>query len=197
MTLKSRTGERLPIVECFHSIQGEGIHSGRGAFFIRLAGCDVGCSWCDTKNSWSLHKRDQLTVSALKLKASAALRAGASFVVITGGEPLQHDLRPLTKQLSEESIPVHLETSGVDPLSGSFDWITLSPKRHKPPTPELLAACSELKVVVHDAEDLAFAQAMAEAARLCRLKAADQCTALLVQPGHACPEGLQLAIDFV
>jgi len=187
----------LPVVETFHSLQGEGLHAGRSAFFIRLAGCTVGCSWCDTKHSWPKAAHPRRPLSALAAEAQAAAAAGAAFVVITGGEPLHHDLDPLCTALRaipsepEQAIPgepasdngakadsglpagqaqqtgpslrlpLHLETSGIDPLSGRFDWITLSPKRHRPPREELLAACQELKVVVHDPADLAFAEAMA------------------------------------
>ena len=160
----------LPVVETFHSLQGEGLHAGRSAFFIRLAGCTVGCSWCDTKHSWPQDSHPERSLAELAGEAAAA--AGAAFVVVTGGEPLHHGLDPLCAALRQatisperpEGLPLHLETSGVDPLSGRFDWITLSPKRHRPPTAELLGACQELKVVVEQAEDLEFAEAMAAAA---------------------------------
>jgi len=185
----------LPVVETFHSLQGEGLHAGRSAFFIRLAGCTVGCPWCDTKHSWPEGVHPQRPLSALAAEARAAAVAGAAFVVITGGEPLRHDLDGLCRALGQaipsepESdngadsglpagqaqqtgpslpLPLHLETSGVDPLSGRFDWITLSPKRHRPPGAELLAACQELKVVVGGEADLAFAEAMAEQAMALR-----------------------------
>ena len=187
----------LPVVESFHSLQGEGIHSGRSAFFIRLGGCSVGCSWCDTKHSWPAQAHPLRPLAALAQEARAAQQAGASFGVITGGEPLHHNLHPLCEALRQATatadrprgLPLHLETSGVDPLSGQFDWISLSPKRHKPPTAELLVACHELKVVVHDLGDLAFAEAMAAAA--------PQGPALLLQPGHDCPGGQALAINHV
>ena len=154
--------QRLPVVETFHSLQGEGHHAGRSAFFIRLAGCSVGCPWCDTKHSWPIQGHSEQPVDALADAAQMAAEAGANFVVITGGEPLHHDLQPLTQSLDARcGLPLHLETSGVDPLSGRFDWITLSPKRHRPPRQELLQACHELKVVVHGPEDISFAAAMA------------------------------------
>ena len=194
----------LPVVETFHSLQGEGIHAGRSAFFIRLGGCTVGCSWCDTKHSWPEAVHPQQGMAELAQEAAQAVTSGAAFVVITGGEPLHHQLGALCQALREEmatsigaKVPLHLETSGVDPLSGSFDWITLSPKRHKPPTPELLADCNELKVVVHDADDLAFAEAMARASKEGRQGMSDQGPALLLQPGHNCEAGQRLAIDFV
>ncbi|BEV35350.1 7-carboxy-7-deazaguanine synthase QueE [Synechococcus sp. M16CYN] len=152
----------IPVVETFHSLQGEGHHAGRSAFFIRLAGCHVGCPWCDTKHSWPMANHTQLDVEALAAEAHQAGDAGAAFVVITGGEPLHHNLQPLTNALSYAcALPLHLETSGVDFLSGRFDWVTLSPKRHHPPKREVLTRCDELKVVVLDVEDLAFAMALA------------------------------------
>ena len=182
----------LPVVETFHSLQGEGLHTGRSAFFVRLGGCAVACPWCDTKHSWPAGAHPQQALAALAAKAEAAAEAGAAFVVLTGGEPLHHDLGPLCQALEPSGLPLHLETSGVDPLSGRFAWITLSPKRHRPPTAELLATCQELKVVVHEAADLAFAAAMAAAAA-----AAGNQPALLLQPGWDSPAGQALAIDYV
>lgn len=182
--------QRLPVVETFHSLQGEGHHAGRSAFFIRLAGCTVGCSWCDTKHSWPSQGHPEQPIDALADAAQMAAKAGASFVVITGGEPLHHDLQPLTQALDARcGLPLHLETSGVDPLSGRFDWITLSPKRHQPPRQELLDRMQELKVVVHAPEDLQFADAMAQAGQAEALQ--------YLQPGWGSPEGQQLAIEHV
>ena len=182
----------LPVVETFHSLQGEGLHAGRSAFFIRLGGCAVGCSWCDTKHSWPQEVHPRRSPAELAAETSAAAATGAGFVVITGGEPLHHNLGPLCEALAETGLPLHLETSGVDPLSGRFAWITLSPKRHRPPEPSLLIACQELKVVVHGQEDLAFAEAMAAAAQ-----AAGNRPALLLQPGWQSDSGLELALEHV
>ena len=191
----TREDAGLPVVETFHSLQGEGLHAGRSAFFIRLGGCTVGCSWCDTKHSWPAAAHPERSLAELTTEAQAAAAAGAAFVVITGGEPLQHNLSPLCQALGAAGLPLHLETSGVDPLSGRFAWITLSPKAHKPPQPELLAICDELKVVVHGPEDLAFAEEMAAQALAARGQAANP--ALLLQPGWAAEEGQALAIDYV
>jgi 7-carboxy-7-deazaguanine synthase len=182
----------LPVVETFHSLQGEGLHAGRSAFFIRLGGCRVGCSWCDTKHSWPEAVHPRRTIAALAAETSVAAAAGAGFVVITGGEPLHHNLAPLCEALGSAGLPLHLETSGVDPLSGRFAWITLSPKRHRPPASALLIACQELKVVVHEPEDLAFAEAMAAAAH-----AAGNRPALLLQPGWQSEAGRELALERV
>ena len=179
----------LPVVETFHSLQGEGHHSGRSAFFIRLAGCNVGCPWCDTKNSWPADHHPPMTVTDLAAEAAAACRQGAAFTVVTGGEPLHHALGHLTQALVISGKPLHLETSGVDPLSGDFDWITLSPKRHRPPRADLLSQCHELKVVIHDADDLTFAEAMAQAT--------GNQTLLLLQPGWDSAKGEQLAVQHV
>ena len=198
------SGASLPVVETFHSLQGEGCHAGRSAFFIRLAGCAVGCPWCDTKHSWPLLSHPQRPLAELGDDVRAAAAAGAGFVVITGGEPLEHDLEPLCAALAGAGLPLHLETSGVNALSGRFDWITLSPKPHRPPTPELLARCDELKVVVHSPADLDFALAMAAAASArpqthptAGLAGQSPGPLLLLQPGWDCPEGQQLAVAFV
>ena len=219
-----RRASGLPVVETFHSLQGEGLHAGRSAFFIRLAGCTVGCPWCDTKHSWPASAHPLRPLNKLVGEARDAAAAGAAFVVITGGEPLHHDLSGLCTALRQASrteaeggtvadgglpagqaqqtgvplpMPLHLETSGVDPLSGHFDWITLSPKRHRPPTEEMLAACHELKVVVHEPEDLAFAAAMAEQALQASATAGGAVPALLLQPGWDSRQGQELAIAFV
>jgi len=186
----------LPVVETFHSLQGEGLHAGRSAFFIRLGGCSVGCSWCDTKHSWPIHVHPQLSLDDLAQATTAAVKAGAAFVVVTGGEPLEQNLQPLCKALAVAEVPLHLETSGVGTLTGSFAWITLSPKPHKPPAPEVLNACDELKVAVHEASDLSFAEAMAAAASQGR-RSDQPAPHLLLQPGWQSAEGQQLAIDYV
>ena len=192
------SGASLPVVETFHSLQGEGAHAGRSAFFIRLAGCSVGCPWCDTLS----HPQRPLAELVAEVRAAAA--SGAGFVVITGGEPLEHDLGPLCAALDAAGLPLHLETSGVNALSGRFDWITLSPKAHRPPMAELVARCDELKVVVHSPADLDFALAMAAVATARPVRAPSAGMPgqspgplLRLQPGYDCPEGQQLAVAFV
>ena len=187
---------RLPVVETFHSLQGEGLHAGRSALFIRLGGCSVGCSWCDTKHSWPAERHPQRPLDELAAEVLAARDSGAAFVVVTGGEPLHHELGPLCRALQPAGLPLHLETSGVDPLSGRFDWITLSPKPHRPPTAELLARCDELKLVVTAAADLAFAAAMARAAASHRPPGTPG-PALLLQPVWGNEEALQLCLQHV
>jgi organic radical activating enzyme len=155
----------------------------------------VGCSWCDTKHSWPAATHPERSLAELASEAQQAAAVGAGFVVITGGEPLHHDLGPLCGVLASAGLPLHLETSGVDPLSGRFDWITLSPKAHRPPLAELLAACAELKIVVHGPGDLSFAEAMATQARQHRGNTGDP--HLLLQPGSDSDAGRALALDYV
>jgi organic radical activating enzyme len=144
-----------PIHETFHSWQGEGVHLGRSAFFIRLFGCPVKCPWCDSAGTWHhayIPKRIEKR-SASELTEAAAY-AGAEFVVVTGGEPAIHDLRPLTNGLRERGIPVHLETSGAFEIKGAFDWITLSPKWQRLPLAENLGLADELKLIVEDEQSI-------------------------------------------
>jgi organic radical activating enzyme len=201
------TPASIPVVETFHSLQGEGLHAGRSAFFLRLAGCSVGCPWCDTKHSWPPEAHPHRELQELAAEARAAAATGAAFVVVTGGEPLHHNLDGLCAALTSAGVPLHLETSGVDGLSGRFDWITLSPKRHRPPRPELLTRCDELKVVIHEPADLRFAEAMAAQMRIARAAAGSTNRAgagddsdqphLLLQPGWESEAGLQLAVAHV
>ena len=190
----------LPVVECFHSLQGEGKHAGRSAYFIRLASCKVGCPWCDTKNSWNAELHLQQSLIDLSTQTAKAQKEGAAFVVITGGEPLHHNLDHLCKEIRKstlnqenKSIPIHLETSGVDMLSGNPDWITLSPKRHYPPRLDNLLSCQELKVVIQNTEDLLFAKTMADLIKN-NGKIKPQ---LFLQAGWENEEGQTLAIKFV
>jgi len=148
------SGEQLPIMEVFYSIQGEGKHTGKAAFFIRLAGCDVGCHWCDVKESWDEKKHPLRDSKELVKEAKAS---GAPIVIITGGEPTMYPLDKLTQLLKEENLLVHLETSGAYPITGKFDWICLSPKKRKAPLPESLKKADELKVVIYNKDDFKWA----------------------------------------
>ncbi|NEO87421.1 MAG: 7-carboxy-7-deazaguanine synthase QueE [Spirulina sp. SIO3F2] len=147
-----------PVVETFHSIQGEGYWTGVSAFFIRLAGCDVGCPWCDTKVSWPVRSHPQVALQQLVRQVQTAQ---PQIIVVTGGEPLMHDLSLLSQALKTTGCPLHLETSGAYPLSGAFDWITLSPKPTKPPHSELYSQAHELKVVIHTETDFVWAEQQA------------------------------------
>jgi organic radical activating enzyme len=147
-------GRKLPLVEEFYTIQGEGYHTGKAAYFIRIGGCDVGCSWCDTKFSWnpSLHP----VVPAEQIVDHVSAEPAAA-VVVTGGEPLMVNMDYLTGMLKEKGIETFLETSGAYPLSGSWDWICLSPKKNAPPVDALFLAAHELKVIITNEEDLQWA----------------------------------------
>ena len=147
-----------PIVETFHSVQGEGYWTGVNAFFIRLGGCDVHCPWCDTKHSWNAQRHPQKSPEEL---ANTARKVNPAIVVITGGEPLMHDLFPLTKVLRDRGMQVHLETSGAHPMSGEFDWVTFSPKQFKAPHSSVYNRASELKVVITSEYDLKWAEQQA------------------------------------
>ena len=142
-------------MEMFYSLQGEGYHQGKAAFFIRLAGCDVGCVWCDVKESWDASKHPQLSIDEI---VNAALSHPSKIAIVTGGEPLLHALDPLTTALKTAGFQTHIETSGSSPLSGQWDWICLSPKKFKFPLEESIAAASELKVVVFNKSDIEWAE---------------------------------------
>jgi len=144
----------LPVMEQFYTLQGEGSYQGQAAYFIRLGGCDVGCVWCDVKESWDAEKHPRKTTAEL---VDAVLPTPAKIVVITGGEPLLHSLDVLTTQLRAAGLRCHLETSGAHPVSGHWDWICLSPKKFKAPLPACLPLANELKVVIFHPSDLDWA----------------------------------------
>jgi 7-carboxy-7-deazaguanine synthase len=142
-------------MEQFYTLQGEGFHQGRAAYFIRLGGCDVGCVWCDVKDSWDASKHPQLAVDDI---VSQAARHPGRLAVVTGGEPLMHDLAALTGALQTAGFATHLETSGAHPLTGHWDWICVSPKKFKAPLPDILPLANELKVVVFHKSDFDWAE---------------------------------------
>jgi len=145
----------LPVMEQFYTLQGEGFHQGKAAYFIRLGGCDVGCVWCDVKESWDAAKHPLWKIEDLVLAVS---KTPAKLVVITGGEPLMHNLDALTAALRSKGLETNIETSGAHPLSGSWNWICLSPKKFKAPLPGILPHADELKVVVFNKSDLEWAE---------------------------------------
>lgn len=142
-------------MEHFYTLQGEGYHQGKAAYFIRLGGCDVGCVWCDVKDSWDLTKHPYYEIQDL---TTQVLSTPAEIVVITGGEPLMHNLDKLTKELKDAGLKTNIETSGAYPLSGSWDWICLSPKKFKAPLPEIPPAANELKIIVFNKSDFGWAE---------------------------------------
>jgi len=151
----------FPVMEAFYTLQGEGFHQGKAAWFIRLAGCDVGCFWCDVKESWEESTHPVKTVQEIVHQAkeeTVGMPSSSPIVVITGGEPLLHNLDELTRQLHAQHFKTHIETSGSSPLSGSWDWICLSPKKFKKPMAEVLQAANELKVVIYNKSDFIWAE---------------------------------------
>ncbi|MCH2490679.1 MAG: 7-carboxy-7-deazaguanine synthase QueE [Flavobacteriales bacterium] len=151
-------GEMLPLMEEFYTIQGEGYHKGTAAYFVRIGGCDVGCHWCDVKESWNAKLHPPTETNAIVANAAASSKT----IVITGGEPLTWDMGPLTSKLKDKGMQVHIETSGAYPLTGTWDWICLSPKKIKLPTPEIYSVANELKVIVYNNDDFRFAEEQAE-----------------------------------
>ena len=150
-----QTTTSLPVMEAFYTLQGEGFHQGKAAYFIRLGGCDVGCIWCDVKESWDANAHPQKEIEDI---LNEAKKNAARLAVITGGEPLMHDLTELTNELHKEGFETNIETSGSSPLSGNWDWICLSPKKFKEPLPEILQKANELKIVIFNKSDLVWAE---------------------------------------
>lgn len=151
--------QSLPLMEHFFTLQGEGRYTGHASYFLRLGGCDVGCVWCDVKESWDASIHPLVDIDSM---VQYVQDAGAGIAVITGGEPLMHDLAPLTQALRSKGVRSHIETSGAHPMSGQFDWICVSPKKFKSPLPEVLSRADELKVVIYHKSDLDWAEAHAE-----------------------------------
>jgi 7-carboxy-7-deazaguanine synthase len=148
-------GNILPVVEEFFSLQGEGYHTGKAAYFIRLGGCDIGCSWCDSRFSWNQDIHPMIETKSI---IDRVINSGADSVVVTGGEPLMWNLDLLCDGLKENKISTFIETSGAYPLSGKWDWICLSPKKNMPPVNEICAIADELKVIIQDITDFGWAE---------------------------------------
>ena len=152
-------GKKLPLMEQFYTIQGEGFQSGRPAYFIRIGGCDIGCSWCDSKFSWLADQHPLVSVDDIH---KSAIASGADSLVVTGGEPSLYNLEYLTEIFRNSGVSMFLETSGAYPLTGDWDWICLSPKKRNPPRVEYFNKAGELKVIIHSEEDLIWAEENAE-----------------------------------
>lgn len=155
-------------MESFYTLQGEGAHQGKAAWFIRLAGCDVGCVWCDVKESWDANVHPQKSIDAIVTAALQALPPGHQpahnnkvIAVVTGGEPLLHDLESLTKSLQTAGFRTHIETSGSSEMSGVWDWICLSPKKFKAPLPEVVSLAHELKIIIYNKSDFEWGEKFA------------------------------------
>lgn len=174
-------------MEAFYTLQGEGSHSGRAAYFIRLGGCDVGCVWCDVKDSWDADAHPK--VSLAKIIADAAENP-ARLAVITGGEPLMYNLDELTAGLKAEGFETNIETSGAHPLTGQWDWICFSPKKFKEPLPEIYKKAHELKIIVFNKSDFKFAEKFAELVN-------PECKLYLQTEWDKQKEMLPLIIDYI
>lgn len=177
----------LPVMEAFYTLQGEGFHQGRAAYFIRLGGCDVGCFWCDVKESWDAAKHPQQTIATIIKEAK---KYPGRLAVITGGEPLMHNLDELTSALQQQGFETNIETSGSSPLSGKWDWICLSPKKFKAPLPEILPVANELKVVVYNKSDFKWAEEYAA-------KVSSSCKLYLQPEWSKWQEITPLIIDYI
>ena len=177
----------LPIMEHFYTIQGEGNYTGRAAYFIRIAGCDVGCVWCDVKESWEAQKHKLLSIATL---LDAIKQTPTDFVVITGGEPAMYDLHALIDVLHANNYKVAIETSGCYPLKGNIDWYCFSPKKFKDPVPEAYEKADELKVVIFHPSDIAWAEEHAE-------KVKPSCKLYLQTEWSKQNKNLPLIVDYV
>jgi 7-carboxy-7-deazaguanine synthase len=155
MLLPENVDYKLPVMEHFYTLQGEGFHQGKAAYFIRLGGCDVGCTWCDVKESWEAGKHPLMKMEDLLLNIK---KTPAKMIVVTGGEPLMHNLDEWTKQLQQAGLQTNIETSGAYPLTGNWDWICVSPKKFKAPLPAIMPLAHELKVIIFNKTDFDWAE---------------------------------------
>jgi 7-carboxy-7-deazaguanine synthase len=185
--IQNLNSQILPVMEHFYTIQGEGFYQGRAAYFIRLGGCDVGCVWCDVKESWDADKHPTYSIDEI---VKFVTDANAKLAVITGGEPLLHNLDELTSALKAKGIQTNIETSGSSPLSGHWGWICVSPKKFKAPLNEVVAQAHELKVVIFNKSDFAWAE---KHAALC----SPTCKLFLQPEWDKSAEMLPLIIDYV
>ncbi len=174
-------------MEEFYTIQGEGAYQGSAAWFIRLGGCDVGCVWCDVKESWDASLYPMVNVTGLAGNAAAS---GAGLVVVTGGEPAMYDLTALTNELQRKGLRTHIETSGAYPITGVWDWVCFSPKKFKAPHPSVFALANELKIIIYNRSDLEWAEQFAA-------RVAEGCELFLQPEWSREKEMLPLIIDYV
>ena len=158
LKINLKDGKYLPVMESFYTIQGEGFHSGSPAHFIRTAGCDVGCGWCDVKESWDEDLHPIVDIRTL----INDVKSDCNIVVVTGGEPLLWNMKPLTKLLKKNNFKTHIETSGSSKLTGDWDWICLSPKKRKSPISEVYKKANELKMIIYNNSDFKFAEEQAK-----------------------------------
>ncbi|WP_051210966.1 7-carboxy-7-deazaguanine synthase QueE [Runella zeae] len=177
----------LPVMEAFYTLQGEGFHSGKAAYFIRLGGCDVGCVWCDVKDSWDAEAHPKLSIDNI---VQEALQYPARMAVVTGGEPLMYPLEELTEALKAAGFQTNIETSGAHPMSGKWDWVCFSPKKFKAPHESVYAQAHELKVIVYNKSDFEFAEKHAALV-------SDNCILLLQPEWSRVQEMTPLIVEYV
>jgi 7-carboxy-7-deazaguanine synthase len=177
----------LPLMEDFYTIQGEGFYQGHAAYFIRLGGCDVGCVWCDVKESWDASAHPFIHVDEMTARAK---QSGTNLVVVTGGEPVMYDLSALTSSLRKAGLKTNIETSGVYPLTGTWDWICFSPKKFKAPDPSIYEQANELKAIIYNRSDFSWAEEHAQ-------KVNKDCHLFLQPEWSKEKEMLPLIIDYV
>ncbi len=181
------TENKLPVMEAFYTLQGEGFHAGRAAYFIRLGGCDVGCVWCDVKESWDAEIHPKISISQIVADAS---QHNGRLAVITGGEPLMYNLDELTTALKEAGFQTNIETSGAHPMSGYWDWVCFSPKKFKEAHPSIFEQANELKVIVYNKSDFKFAEKYA--------KLVNKDCQLLLQPEWSKKDTMQpLIVEYI
>jgi len=178
---------KLPLMEAFYTIQGEGFHQGRAAYFIRLGGCDVGCVWCDVKESWDAAAHPLVSVEQMVTEAQ---KFPGRLAVITGGEPLMYNLDYLTESLQNAGFQTNIETSGVYPVTGTWDWICFSPKKFKAPHPGIFDRANELKVIVYHKSDFRFAEEYAA-------KVTPECKLFLQPEWSKSAQMLPLIVEYV
>ena len=176
----------VPLMEAFYTIQGEGYHKGTAAYFVRIGGCDVGCHWCDVKESWDAEKHPPTSIKTIVSQA----KKNSDTIVVTGGEPLMWDMNPLTKSLKEVGLQTHIETSGAYPLTGDWDWVCLSPKKRMLPLPDIYTQAHELKVIVYNQSDLDFAEEQA-------VKVGANCKLFLQPEWSRRDSAMPLIVDYV
>ena len=179
-------GRMLPLMEAFYTLQGEGYYKGSAAYFIRIGGCDVGCHWCDVKESWDAEKHPPTAIDTIVREA----KKYSDTIVITGGEPLMWDMTPLTTALKEAGLKIHIETSGAYAITGRWDWFCLSPKKNKLPTQEAAARADELKVIIYNKDDFRFAEEQAK-------RVGKDCVLYLQPEWSKREEMMPLMVDYV
>lgn len=179
-------GEMLPLMEAFYTIQGEGFYKGTAAYFVRIGGCDVGCHWCDVKESWDANIHPPTHVDKIVEEAASY----SDTIVVTGGEPLMWNMFPLTSKLKDKKVKTHIETSGAYQLTGDWDWICLSPKKTKLPTQAVYEVANELKIIVYNKHDLIFAEEQAA-------KVSENCVLYLQPEWSKSDEVIPMIVDYV